>query len=172
MKHNFKTGNAKSVPVLQNCQATVIFRLTQKGTLIHLRQSNQGRYCLSITEVNWLLVLVLFLWKRENRGIQSVKSVTYLTLWLCGKPAESLWRNFNCETGGRYSAENGFYCVANYMLLWKYEEVQVTNHPVLEGWTKIQTAAGKQKSSSGHFVCKMILRNFKTVFLSISRTSS
>lgn len=56
---------------------------------------------------------------------------------LCRGPEESLERDFNCETGWRCSAENTFYYMANYMLLRKYEEVQITYRAVLEGCTKI-----------------------------------
>lgn len=48
MRCNFKTGNAKSITLLQNCQAIMIFRLAWKGVLIHLRQTSLRKYCKNV----------------------------------------------------------------------------------------------------------------------------
>lgn len=45
---NFKTGNAKSLLFLQNCQAIMIFRLAWKGALTYLRQTSLRKYCRNV----------------------------------------------------------------------------------------------------------------------------
>lgn len=48
MRCNFKTGNAKSISLFQNCEAIMIFRLTWKGALTHLRQTLLRKSCRNV----------------------------------------------------------------------------------------------------------------------------